>query len=325
MDERQRQRRTELRRDLRAGLVPEVAGYVARSQATIAAQRLALALALDCGAVLITGESGTGKTSLVRWLATVLLLGDPLVRVCSRGSDTEWDDITGHNKGAYTGAHSTRGSVLDHDGAVLIDEIAEAPDATQVQLLRIVQDRQYRRAGADDDRGVACQLIAYATHSPERLRMDLRARLSGVAVHLLPLHQRSEDIAPLVVAEMRGEDIAPDALSFCARSTWPGNSRSLLSSVQRARALAMLRGGERVELCDIQQARAGVVAMVTGERDDLSAQTLAVLAMARDRGGVFCRQHVEDVLRCGKSHANNVLRGMVRDGLLSASGGWYKY
>lgn len=201
--------------------------------------------------VLITGESGTGKELLARGLHRASGRDGPFVAVNVAGLDEQMftDTLFGHEKGAFTGAVVPRDGVLLEaaDGTVLLDEIGDLAEATQVKLLRVIQERVFRPLGSDRDMPLTARVVA-ATHQPlEALRTDLLFRLRAYHVHLSPLRQRPGDIAPLFQSflELAAKDLGRDtavpteeALEQLRGMALPGNARELRAMAFHAAALA---------------------------------------------------------------------------------------
>src|SRR5690606_26481597 len=164
-------------------------------------------------------------------------------------------ELFGYEKGAFTGAASRKpGRVeLADKGTLFLDEIGDISAATQVKLLRILQDRQYERLGGTTTLTADVRFVA-ATHrnlvkmvKEGTFREDLYYRLNVVSVVVPPLRERREDIAPLVehfaqrAAAVHGVPrvrIAPDAMRQLERYSYPGNVRQLQNMVERLVILA---------------------------------------------------------------------------------------
>ncbi|MHC4850137.1 MAG: sigma-54-dependent transcriptional regulator [Planctomycetota bacterium] len=208
--------------------------------------------------VLLTGESGTGKEVFANALHNLSPRADgPLVKVhCAALADSLLEtELFGHEKGAYTGAVSSRKGrfELADGGTILLDEIGEIPTSTQVKLLRVLQEGEFERVGGSETIKVDVRVIA-ATNADlnlevaeRRFREDLFYRLNVISVEIPPLRKRREDV-PLLVQhfiekynsltgkELKG--IAPEALDRLVARDWPGNVRELENVVERAIVLA---------------------------------------------------------------------------------------
>ncbi|MHC4408586.1 MAG: sigma-54-dependent transcriptional regulator [Planctomycetota bacterium] len=208
--------------------------------------------------VLLTGESGTGKEVFANALHNLSpRAGGPLVKVhCAALAEGLLEtELFGHEKGAYTGAISSRKGrfELADGGTILLDEIGEIPTSTQVKLLRVLQEGEVERVGGSETIKVDVRVIA-ATNADlnlevaeRRFREDLFYRLNVISVEIPPLRKRREDV-PLLVQhfiekynsltgkELKG--IAPEALDRLVARDWPGNVRELENVVERAVVLA---------------------------------------------------------------------------------------
>ena len=204
--------------------------------------------------VMITGESGTGKELVAQAVhAESGRRRAPFISVnCGAVPEALMEsELFGHVKGAFTGAvTSTEGLFAAADGGTLfLDEITEIPHSVQVKLLRVIQEREIRRVGDTRDQKVDVRLIAASNRelakavSDGTLREDLFYRLNVIPIHLPPLRERREDIAPLVahfVRKIAGEigkevkGVSPDTLAILERYHWPGNIRELENIVERA-------------------------------------------------------------------------------------------
>ncbi len=201
--------------------------------------------------VLITGESGTGKELLARGLHRASGRRGPFVAVNVAGLDEQMftDSLFGHDKGAFTGAITARGGVLLEaaGGTVLLDEIGDLAESTQVKLLRVIQERSFRPLGSDREVPLTARVVA-ATHQPlASLRTDLLFRLRAYHVHLSPLRERPADIAPLfrrfleqAATDLGRETAEPtdEALTLLLEMPLPGNARELRAMAFHAAALA---------------------------------------------------------------------------------------
>ena len=237
----------------------EGAPFVAESEGMRAALAIIERVAASSCTVLVTGESGTGKEVVVRALHEASpRRARPFVAVnCGAIPDNLIEsELFGHARGAFTGAvASRRGLVAAAEGGTLfLDEVGELSPAAQVKLLRLLQAREYTPVG--ETRPVACDVrIAAATNrdlaaevAAGRFREDLYYRLEVIHVHLPPLRDRREDIAPLaraflsVCARRAGrEDVtsfAPGVLELIEADPWPGNVRALENAIERAVLLA---------------------------------------------------------------------------------------
>ena len=180
--------------------------------------------------VLISGESGTGKELVAQTIHELSPRSTfPFVAInCAAIPETLLEsEIFGHEKGAFTGAHDRRMGVFElaHRGTLFLDEIAEMQPATQVKLLRVLQERTFRRLGGRQEQTVDVRVIAATNQNPidavraGKLREDLFYRLNVFAIELPPLRERREDV-PLLIQTFLGE--------FNAR-----NSKSVRRSIRR--------------------------------------------------------------------------------------------
>jgi two-component system response regulator HupR/HoxA len=210
--------------------------------------------------VLLTGESGTGKELFARALHyNGLRTERPFVAEnCGALPDQLLEsELFGHRRGAFTGAVADRVGLFEQadGGTIFLDEIGDVSPAFQVKLLRVLQEGEIRPLGSNQRRRVDVRVVAATNRDLEQamagggFRADLYYRLAGVTLHLPPLRERREDIAPLCeqllanaarafgVAQPRLSDAALVALE---RYHWPGNVRELSNEIQR---LLILGGG----------------------------------------------------------------------------------
>jgi DNA-binding NtrC family response regulator len=208
--------------------------------------------------VLIWGESGTGKELVAQTVHELSPRASfPFVAInCAAIPETLLEsEIFGHEKGAFTGAHDRRTGVFElaHRGTLFLDEIAEMMPATQVKLLRVLQERTFRRLGGRQEQTVDVRVIAATNRDPSeavrdgKLREDLYYRLNVFTIDLPPLRERRADI-PLLVQTFLNEfntrnnkavrAVDQEAMYLLERYPWPGNIRELRNVIERATILA---------------------------------------------------------------------------------------
>jgi transcriptional regulator with PAS, ATPase and Fis domain len=204
--------------------------------------------------VLITGETGTGKELAARAVHTGSSRRySPFVAVsCGALPDTLLEsELFGYDKGAFTGADRTKKGrfELAHGGTLFLDEIGDISMKTQVKLLRVLQEKSFRRLGGTDLIQVDVRLITATNRDlmkevqQSAFRSDLYYRLNVVNIHLPPLRERKEDVRLLIAHFMnkynvefnkRFDRVADDALALMMDYGWPGNVRELENVIERA-------------------------------------------------------------------------------------------
>jgi len=208
--------------------------------------------------VLITGEHGTGKEVMARWLHELSPRAErPLVTVNAGGlaEGVFESELFGHVKGAFTDARVDRIGYFEmaDGGTLFLDEIGNLKTAQQAKLLRVLQTGELTRVGSSRAKQVDVRVLA-ATNidirqevSEGRFREDLLYRLNTVEIHLPPLRERAEDIPRLATSFLaraagrygkRIVGFTPEALAVMAAHPWPGNVRELEHAVERAVLLA---------------------------------------------------------------------------------------
>jgi DNA-binding NtrC family response regulator len=208
--------------------------------------------------VLITGEHGTGKDVVARWLhASSPRASRPLVTV-NAGAIAEGvfeSELFGHVRGAFTDARTDRVGAFElaDTGTLFLDEVGTMPRDQQAKLLRVLQTGEFQRVGMSKTRRVDVRVLSATNLDIRRavaegsFREDLLFRLNTVEIHLPPLRERREDIAPLAHhflerqaaryrKELRGFE--PAAMQALLGYPWPGNIRELEHAVERAVLLA---------------------------------------------------------------------------------------
>ncbi|MBW1856044.1 MAG: sigma-54-dependent Fis family transcriptional regulator [Deltaproteobacteria bacterium] len=204
--------------------------------------------------VLIQGESGTGKELIARAIHNSSpRKNDPFITVsCGALPDTILEsELFGHEKGAFTGAIARKEGRFEmaNKGTLFLDEIAEMSQKSQVDLLRVLQEKELRRVGGTEVIKTDVRIIAATNKDLDkeveegRFREDLYYRLHVVHMHLSPLRERREDI-PLLVKhfiekyseEYNREitDVSPSAFNLLLQYNWPGNVRELEHAIEHA-------------------------------------------------------------------------------------------
>jgi two-component system response regulator PilR (NtrC family) len=207
--------------------------------------------------VLISGESGTGKELAARAIHFNSLRKErPFVAVnCGALPETLLDsELFGHMKGAYTGADTNKKGLIEvaEKGSIFLDEIGEMTPLVQIKLLRVLQERRYRRLGGTEEVEADIRVIAATNRDLSKMvaegafREDLFYRINVIPIRLPALRERVEDI-PLLAdhfvarfAEQMGKSITgiSGAAMACLKAyPWPGNIRELENAIERAVAL----------------------------------------------------------------------------------------
>ena len=248
--------------------------------------------------VLITGERGTGKTTIARQLHEQSPRSKRefvSVNCASFTSELLESELFGYEKGAFTGAASAKAGLFETSGGgtLFLDEISELPIMLQAKILRAIQEKEIRRVGATKPISVDVRIIA-ATNlnlgdevKHKRFREDLYYRLNVIELKLPPLRDRREDIPLLVEAflkkcgEARGKEVkgvSEAALAMLIDYAWPGNVRELENVIERAVTLSR---GEKISPDDLPPAVQGA----RGDRrvlDEASEQTLPLHELEKE-------------------------------------------
>src|SRR5258706_8402232 len=246
------------RRALRHADSTTPSGLASSSPAMVRTLDLARRVAQVDSTVLITGESGSGKERLARFIndESARTAGHFLAINCAAVLETLLESaLFGHARGAFTGASQDRAGLFEaaNGGTLLLDEIGDVPPAMQVKLLRVLQEREVRRVGENRTRAVTVRGLAATNRDllgdvhAARFRQDLYYRLRVVEIVVPPLRERREDILPLARQFLAGAAkrfgkkapaLAPKAANLLLRYTWPGNVRELENALERAVVLA---------------------------------------------------------------------------------------
>jgi two-component system response regulator PilR (NtrC family) len=239
------------------GSTHQFANIVGRSDKMLAIFKLIEQIARTDSTVLVTGESGTGKEWVARAIHFYSLRRDrPFVALnCGALPETLLEsELFGHMKGAFTGASANKKGLIEaaEKGTLFLDEIGEMTPMMQVKLLRVLQERKFRRLGGVEELEGAMRVIAATNQDltkmvgEGRFREDLFYRINVIPIHLPPLREREEDI-PLLAEyflgkyrDQMGKDIhglAQETMDLLDNYEWPGNIRELENVIERAVAL----------------------------------------------------------------------------------------
>lgn len=240
-------------------------GMIGKSASMQKIAQLIKKVAPSKASVLITGESGVGKEVVADAIHALSPRKDhECVKVhCAALSETLLEsELFGHEKGAYTGADQmAKGRFeLAHNSTIFLDEIGEIDQATQVKLLRVLQEKKFERVGGSQTIEVDVRVVAATNKNLEELvkqgkfREDLFYRLNVVRIEVPPLRERKDDI-PLLIAhflkefEAEAKDLGKTitgvdnrARSALYKYDWPGNIRELRNCIESA--VVMCSGGE---------------------------------------------------------------------------------
>jgi two-component system response regulator PilR (NtrC family) len=273
--------------------------------------------------ILITGESGTGKERVARAIhaRSDRAQGPFLVVNCGALPEALMEsELFGHEKGAFTGANSSHLGLFRQaeGGSLLLDEVGELPLALQVKLLRILQERKVRPVGAAHEIPVDVRVLSATNRDIDsdvaagRFRQDLYYRLNVIRLHIPPLRDRREDLAPLVehfIQRFSAETgkvvtgLTPDAVRVLDRYAFPGNVRELENVIERAVVLSRAR---LIGLGDLSPELSGLAGAPTPNLDELPAEGCDLEAVL---GEVERRLLVTALERTGgvRKHAANLL------------------
>jgi DNA-binding NtrC family response regulator len=276
--------------------------------------------------ILIQGETGTGKGVLATWIhENGPRAEEALVDFNCAGlaRDLVETEFFGHERGAFTGAVGSKMGLLEvaHRGTVFLDEIGDMDLQIQPKLLKVLEERRFRRVGDVRDRQVDVRLIA-ATHRnlealvrEKQFRADLYFRISTIPLVVPPLRERAEDIVP-IARHLAGRlvcDLSAGEVSFSSdteraltRYPWPGNIRELRNVLERA---ILLRRDDVLTSADL---RFGAEATAQNAGDGGDGSAPATMSLAENE-----RRHIERVLRATAGSVTEAARtlGISRSSL----------
>lgn len=263
---------------------------------SVALYKYAARVARSNANVMITGETGTGKEGMARYIHEHSKRANkPLVTVnCAAITDTMIEAILfGHKKGSFTGAHNSAvGLFKEADGGtIFLDEITEMPLESQSKLLRVLQEGEILPVGASRHEKVDVRVVCAANRDftrevrEGRFREDLYWRLNVMQVDLEPLANRPADIvaisAFMMINFQKGSDkfisLSRNAVSRLKEQSWPGNVRELSNVLQRALVMC---DSDRIEADDLVFAGAGLA--LTPKKDEVPARGSSRFIRGRD-------------------------------------------
>jgi len=235
----------------------QFSNIIGRSEPMLAVFELIETIAQTSSTVLVTGESGTGKELAARAIHFNSARKDrPFVAVnCGALTETLLEsELFGHVRGAFTGAATNKKGLIEvaERGTIFLDEIGEMSPLMQVKLLRVLQERVFRRVGGTDEIAADIRIITATNRdlaqmvAESKFREDLYYRINVIPLHLPPLRERGEDIPMLAehfvtrfAAELGKpvQGLAAESLSLLVQYHWPGNIRELENAMERAVAL----------------------------------------------------------------------------------------
>lgn len=275
--------------------------------------RMVKSVAPTKATVLITGESGTGKSFLARMIHELSnRANQPFISVHC-GAIPEGlveSELFGHEKGSFTGAHKAKLGRFEqaHKGTIFLDEIGTVNPGIQVKLLQVLQERTLQKVGAERIQEVDVRVVAASNIKFSQLvkngsfREDLFYRLNVFPIEMPPLRERKEDIPELIKFFMAKysdemgkviETISEDAMSALLRYSWPGNIRELENAIERAFILETsdILSIESLPLGIVEEARVASVPIV-----QTNSELRSLSDMRRNALETIERNYLKEVL-----------------------------
>ena len=307
IDTRQlRQENVLLKRTL--GLSHQFSNIVGRSEVMLDVFKMVETIARTNSTILLTGESGTGKGLVAQAIHFHSLRRErPLVALnCGAMPEALLEsELFGHMRGAFTGADINKKGLLEvaEKGTIFLDEIGEMSPMTQVKLLRVLQERKFRRLGGTEEVEANIRIIAATNRDLAKMvaegefREDLFYRINVIPVKLPPLRERQDDIQALAehfvekyAVQMKKDikGISGAAMTSLRSYAWPGNVRELENAIERAVALERTPAVLPESLPEAVRASSGATTTVTAA-PNVEDRTLA--------GGFDLEQHVQGIER----------------------------
>ena len=312
-------------------------GMVGGSPAWLDVRKVIEKAAASPFAVLITGETGTGKELVARAIHRISVRRDgPFLKINGAAiPPTLWEaEMFGYEKGAFTGAVQSKPGrfELADGGTFFLDEVGEVPLAVQGKLLRVLEDGEFERVGGVKTLTADVRLICASNRDLKRdtergrFREDLYYRVSGIPIHLPPLRDRREDLVPLaeffLARTCRNLGVGRKTLSdgtaeVLDRYTWPGNIRELENAVARAVALSDEDTLTPADLClGLAQPEAPVSpADIEGERfhESVREHKRAVIRRAIAKAG-GSKSRAAEILGLSPTYLSRLLRVLGVEG-----------
>lgn len=312
--------------------LPEFPALIGRGHAMQAVARAIRKLARSGAAVLLQGETGTGKELVARAIHQLgPRAGGPFIVVEPGALSPALmaSRLFGHEPGAFTGADSPREGAFEQarGGTLFLDAVGDLPPALQPALLGVLERKTFRRLGGREDLHADVRVIS-ATHrelrpgtADEAFRADLYFRLAVVSLHLPPLRERMEDLDPLVAhfaREVAGADAPPLSASLMAalRShAWEGNVRELRNFVENVLTIGSADLGPNPGGNDRSTSARGQ----TGPAASPSGTVLPYRVARSEAVAAFEHQYVGNLIRLSRGNASQAARvaGMDRPYLLA--------
>jgi DNA-binding NtrC family response regulator len=247
--------------------------------------------------VLITGDTGVGKGVVAYEIhkRSARASQEFMVVECAGITENLADnELFGHEKGAFTGAHRREPGVCEaaHHGTLFLDEIGDMPASIQAKIRRVVEDNRIRRVGGQKEKLVDIRVMAATNRDleedveAERFRRDLFYRLNLMRIHIPPLCERKADIRPLAVhflgmftaAQDVPYELSPEAVMYLESREWKGNVRELKNVIERA--------------CIMSPGPVLTAADLAGRRDEATA----IVSWARQKSAKLAKAEREAVL-----------------------------
>jgi transcriptional regulator with GAF, ATPase, and Fis domain len=274
---------------------PAISGLIGSSpNFLMAVQQLGTVARVDC-AVLLRGETGTGKEVIARAIHDASARRQQrfvAISCAAIPASLIESELFGHERGAFTGAVTQRiGRFEFADGGTLfLDEIGELPIELQPKLLRVIQEQEFERLGSSQTTRVDVRIIAATNQNLEqmvaerRFRMDLYYRLNVFPIFLPPLRERASDIPLLIAHFLRTissrygksvDRVSDDVMEAIMRHDWPGNIRELQNFIERS--MILTNGRELrapIEELTNQETHGGVVRTLNDAHRALIIKTL---------------------------------------------------
>ena len=287
-------------------------------------------------AVLITGETGTGKELIARNIHTNSRRSKAPFLAINCGalaSELVESELFGHEKGSFTGANGTRIGRFEaaHGGTLFLDEVGELSSSAQAKLLRVLADGTFQRVGATDTRRAHVRIIAATNKNLEHevnsggFRQDLLYRLNVIPLRVPPLRRREGDIALLAkhfvdvfarAHKPKLTGIHPEAMAMLEAYAWPGNVRELANVVERG---VILSSGDELGVDALDLARPKSPSIPPPDSQDMKSAVRAYKRRLVERAiGASAGDNAEAARRLGVNP--KYLYQLVRDLELSADG-----